>query len=145
MVGAVPMKAVVFVAFALAILLAATATARGSADDRVRTANGVVEGARDENGVRTFKGVPFAQPPVGDLRWKPPQPAKDWDGVREAKAFAPAPVHKSFLEGVILASKNQSEDCLYLNVWTPAKDASERLPVMVWIYGGAFISGDTSF
>jgi para-nitrobenzyl esterase len=129
----------------MTVLLTATSAVGVSAADRVKTANGVVEGTTARSGIRIFRGIPFAAPPVGDLRWKPPQPVKSWDGVREAKAFAAPPIQKSFLEDVFGPPKNQSEDCLYLNVWTPAKAAAEPLPVMVWIYGGAFVSGDTSF
>jgi para-nitrobenzyl esterase len=103
----------------VAVLLVAILTDAASAADRVTTSNGVVEGAAAPSGVRIFKGIPFAAPPVGDLRWKPPQPAKPWDGVKETKAFALAPVHKPFIPGFPVDPKKQSEDCLYLNVWTP--------------------------
>src|SRR4051812_24578551 len=73
----------------MALLIGTTPTGAAFADDRVQTANGVLEGTTEENGVRVFKGIPFAQPPVGDLRWKPPQPAKDWQGIRRADKFAP--------------------------------------------------------
>ncbi|WP_165073136.1 carboxylesterase/lipase family protein [Paludisphaera rhizosphaerae] len=114
-----------------------------AADDRVQTKLGTVEGTTRPNGVRAFLGIPFAEPPLGDLRWKPPQPAKPWEGVRSARAFAPAPVQNRGV-ALITGASNLSEDCLYLNVWTPAKDSGDRLPVMVWIYGGAFMMGATS-
>ena len=115
-----------------------------SAAERVTTVNGVVEGVMNPNGVRTFLGIPFAAPPMGNLRWKPPQLVKNWSGVRETKTFAPAPLQNSAIEALIGTPKNQSEDCLYLNVWTSAKQHSDRLPVLVWIYGGAFAAGATS-
>jgi para-nitrobenzyl esterase len=95
----------------------------------------------DANGVVSFKGIPFAAPPIGALRWKAPQPVKPWSGVKQANAFGPACVQAS---SPYTQVASMSEDCLYLNVWTPAKSASDRLPVMVWIYGGAFTGGAAS-
>ena len=138
------MKVVILAAFALAVVLGATSTGSGAADDRVRIANGVVEGVTDENGVRAFKGVPFAQPPVGDLRWKPPQPARDWDGVRKADKFGPRAMQLPLFGDMVFRSDGMSEDCLYLNVWTTAKSGDERLPVLVYFYGGGFVAGDGS-
>ena len=90
--------------------------------------------------VRVYRGIPYAAPPVGDLRWKPPQPVEPWSGIREATVFS----NKCAQEQAGWVGGSASEDCLYLNVFTPAKKASERLPVMVWIHGGAFTSGSAN-
>ena len=96
------------------------------------------------NGIAAFKGIPFAAPPVGTLRWKAPQPVVAWTGVKAATTFAASCLQDTTFVKLFGAPETISEDCLYLNVWTPAKSANERLPVMVWIYGGAFIGGMTS-
>jgi len=96
------------------------------------------------NGISSFKGIPFAAPPTGALRWKAPQPVKPWTGVKQASAYGPACVQDPTFPKLFGAPLTLSEDCLYLNVWTPAKSATDALPVMVWIYGGGFVGGQTS-
>ncbi|HOW67738.1 MAG TPA: carboxylesterase family protein [Candidatus Paceibacterota bacterium] len=119
--------------FLAAIVLALNCTilgaqaAEGNSPDKVKLSSGVIEGFKRQDGLRVFKGIPFAAPPIGELRWKAPQPVQPWEGIRSAKKFGPEPT--------------QNEDCLYLNVWTKAKDEAERRPVMVYIYGGAFNGG----
>jgi para-nitrobenzyl esterase len=110
---------------------------------QVRVANGLLEGV-SESGVSVFKGVPFAKPPVGDLRWKAPQPFPNWNGVRKADKFGPRPMQKFIFTDMKFRSDSASEDCLYLNIWTPAKSAKDRLPVLVYFYGGGFIAGGSS-
>ncbi|RYD25746.1 MAG: carboxylesterase family protein, partial [Verrucomicrobiaceae bacterium] len=102
---------------------------------RIQLDSGIIEGPESSNGIRVFKGIPFAAPPVGDLRWKAPQPVKPWSGVRGAGEFGPEPMP---------AFSKPNEDCLYLNVWTGAENDTERRPVMVYIYGGAFNGGASS-
>ena len=109
----------------------------------VKIANGTLEGI-NESGVRTFKGIPFAEPPVGELRWKEPQPVKNWQGVRKANKFGPRAMQRALFGDMNFRSEGMSEDCLYLNVWTPARSANERLPVLVYFFGGGFMAGDGS-
>jgi para-nitrobenzyl esterase len=130
-------------AFAVFALVASAAI-----PDPVKTASGPVAGVTLPSGVRAFKGIPFAAPPVGLLRWKEPQPPQPWSAVRNASQFGNvcmqnrAPDRTPVNIAVDLPdSPPMSEDCLYLNVWTNANRASARLPVMVWIYGGAYTEG----
>ncbi len=92
-----------------------------------------------------FKGIPFAAPPVGNLRWKAPQPIAHWDGVRKADAFGPRCMQNvPGAQPGNATAQPVSEDCLYLNVWTAAKAPGDKLPVMVWIYGGGYNTGSGS-
>ena len=109
----------------------------------VKTANGVVEGIND-SGVLIFKGIPFARPPVGNLRWRPPQPPMDWQGVRKVQNFGPGCMQRPIFSDMKFRFPKKSENCLYLNVWTPTKSDKAKLPVLVYFYGGGFIAGDGS-
>jgi para-nitrobenzyl esterase len=113
--------------------------------NQVRTSGGIVEGfSNSDHSVRTFRGIPFAAPPVGEMRWKPPQPAKPWNGVRKADQFAAHCMQTDVFHDIFPRDAGQSEDCLYLNVWTPAKSSTDNLAVTLWFYGGGFVAGAAS-
>lgn len=112
---------------------------------QVKIESGIIEGNYDNrNGLQTYLGIPFAQAPVGLLRWKAPQPPHSWSGVKVTKQFGPRPVQAVVFGDMYSRSAGMSEDCLYLNVWTPANRDTKGLPVLVYFYGGGFIAGDAS-
>src|SRR5215469_12144406 len=100
-----------------AMFVVGSLTAQAFDGNKVKVANGWLEGTLEPSGVRAFKGIPFAQPPVGDLRWKPPQPPANWQGVRMAHKFGPRAMQRPIFGDMAFRSDGMSEDCLYLNVW----------------------------
>ena len=137
----------------LAILLALTPLAYAAPNpSAVQTDKGWLEGAPTPDGkVIAFKGIPYAAPPVEELRWKAPTPAAKWKKIRPAFEYGPHCVQFGSYPDMVFHDPGESEDCLTLNVWTPAgapqraqKKGSKLLPVMVWIYGGGFVTGSTS-
>ena len=110
---------------------------------QVKTQYGVLEGF-EENGVKKFLGVPFAQAPVGELRWKAPQPVVAWEGVREAKQFGNDPMQPDIFGDMAFRGPSRSEDCLYLNIWTTAKTTADALPVLIYFNGGGLMAGSGS-
>lgn len=131
--------------FALLLLASLVTVASAAVADPVHVEQGLVSGVTGKNpDVRVYRGIPYAAPPVGDLRWRAPQPAAAWQGVREAKEYSnecwqtPYPAAASIYQSKL---GPLSEDCLYLNIWSSAKSAKNRLPVMFWIHGGGFTRG----
>ena len=107
--------------------------------------HGIIEGNYNtHNNIQTYFGVPFAQPPVGNLRWKAPQPLEAWDGIKETKSFGPRPMQTMVFGDMKSRSNGVSEDCLYLNIWTPATRNTKDLPVLVYFFGGGNVAGDAS-
>jgi para-nitrobenzyl esterase len=101
----------------------------------------IADVARDARGVRVFKGIPYAAPPLAALRWKPPEAVQAWSGVRNATEWGPRCMQSNRLGEIDPLNKRMDEDCLYLNVWTPAQSGAEKLAVMVWIHGGSNLNG----
>jgi para-nitrobenzyl esterase len=130
----------------LALLLSASvgiAAAQQSSTLQVKTETGIVEG-KAQGSSRAFLGIPYAAPPVGELRWKAPAPPVAWQGVRDAAKFGAECMQGRIFDDMVFRDTGPSEDCLMLNVWTPAKAAKSKLPVMVWIHGGGFVAGASS-
>jgi len=112
---------------------------------QTRIENGIIEGNYDtDSGIQLYLGIPFAKAPVDELRWKAPEPLENWSGIKETKKFGPCPMQTNVFGDMIFRSDGMSEDCLYLNVWTPAKRDTKGLPVLVYFYGGGFVAGDGS-
>ena len=130
----------------LALTLAAMAISIAtSAQDvvSVKTSYGILEGL-DISGIKTFKGVPFAAPPTGDNRWREPQPLQPWQGIRECHDYAPDPMQEPIFGDMNFGADSISEDCLYLNIWTPAITMNEKLPVLIYFNGGGLMAGSGS-
>lgn len=130
-------------ALALAGALFALLTATASAAPQVTIPQGTLAGTTD-GAISVFKGIPFAAAPVGDLRWRAPQPAPNWSGVRDASKFGPICMQAPRPKSMAYEKLPESEDCLSLNVWSPNTASGTKLPVMVWIYGGAFRGGGSA-
>jgi para-nitrobenzyl esterase len=112
---------------------------------QARLPNGVIEGVISaDDKVHTYKGIPYAAPPIGPLRWKAPRPAPNWTGVRPASEYGARCMQGNIYADMVFHDNGPSENCLFLNMWMPAHPATPKLPVMVWIYGGGFAAGSSS-
>ncbi len=131
------------ISLALTLAVALGTGSAFAASSTVKIDTGRLKGSVAE-GVIAFKGIPYAAPPVGELRWRAPQPAKAWSGVRAASAFGGDCMQLPFPGDAAPLGVTPAEDCLYANVWAPAQAASKKLPVMIWIYGGGFVNGGSS-
>jgi para-nitrobenzyl esterase len=130
---------------ASSVLISASFVAAGTSQDQVTVESGTLAGTTNaDHSVRMFKGVPFAAPPVGDLRWKAPQPAPKWSGVRAADKFGSACLQTDVYGDIYFRDNSPNEDCLTLDIWIPAQPAAPKLPVLVWYYGGGFVAGSAS-
>jgi para-nitrobenzyl esterase len=127
----------------LSLVVIVNINAQSNAMPQAKTANGILEGT-SESGINVFRGVAFAAPPVGEFRWREPQPVKNWTGIRKADKFGPKAMQLPIFGDMNFRSNGTNEDCLYLNVWTPSKTGTDKLPVLVYFYGGGFMAGDGS-
>lgn len=138
-------KLIIGIGCLLTFLFTTNAQDKNMKPVQTKIENGTIEGLLDsKTGLREYFGIPFAKPPVGELRWKTPQPAENWTGVLETKKFGPKPVQANVFGDMKSRSNGMSEDCLYLNIWTPAKPGMKSLPVLVYFFGGGFVAGDGS-
>jgi para-nitrobenzyl esterase len=132
------------VAAAIAVAIGAAMSLGNAEAAQVKLDSGAVEGTATSDGrVKIYKGIPYGAPPTGNLRWQPPRPVVPWVGVRKAIGFGPRCMQGRIYDDMVFRD-GMSEDCLYLNVWTPARGANDRLAVMVWIHGGGFQTGSAS-
>ena len=130
--------------FALTLAAMAISIATSAQDAvSVKTSYGILEGL-DISGIKTFKGVPFAAPPTGDNRWREPQSLQPWQGIRECHDYAPDPMQEPIFGDMNFGADSISEDCLYLNIWTPAITMNEKLPVLIYFNGGGLMAGSGS-
>ncbi|NBT16590.1 MAG: carboxylesterase family protein, partial [Chitinophagia bacterium] len=136
--------------FAL-LLVGFVATSYAQPATVVNIESGKISGkTTDDGAILSYKGIPFAEPPVGDLRWRAPRPVKAWQGIKECTRFSASPMQSPpvpfsmWSEEFLIPKEPIGEDCLYLNVWTAAKSDNKKRPVLVWIYGGGFRSGGSA-
>ena len=128
-------------AAAVAALAAIFLTGARAAESLQIEGGQIADTAPNASRIRVFKGIPYAAPPVGELRWKAPQPVQPWNDIRSIAEWGPRCVQSSRLGDLDPLNKRMDEDCLYLNVWTPATSSTQSLPVMVWIHGGSNLNG----
>ncbi|SOE21757.1 para-nitrobenzyl esterase [Spirosomataceae bacterium TFI 002] len=139
------MKTTLLLALFLTILYNSSFAQNNAFAVQTSIKNGIVEGNYDtKTGIQKYFGIPYAKPPVGDFRWKAPQPIANWQGVKMTKDFGPRAMQAPVFGDMRFRSDGLSEDCLYLNVWAPSGQLAKNLPVLVYFYGGGFVAGDGS-
>lgn len=139
------MKKLAFLTLGICIMVYSCAPQKKqNLSPRIKIANGMIEGIQDTaTKLQEYFGIPFAKPPVGDLRWKAPQPLDNWNGVLMTKKFGPRPMQTNVFGDMHFRSDSMSENCLYLNVWTPDNKGTKGLPVLLYFYGGGFVAGSS--
>jgi para-nitrobenzyl esterase len=137
--------------FILTLMLTACSHSKSNTlSNKVKIADGEIEGTLENSGIISFKGIPYAAPPVGDLRWREPQPVQPWSDTKKCIAFSASPMQLDpepfymWSSEFLIPKEPISEDCLYLNVWTDPRSQLRKKPVLVWIYGGGFTSGGSA-
>lgn len=136
------MKTTIYILWITSMIFSCEPQMTATLSAQLNIENGTIEGLyNDADSLHLFLGIPYAKPPIGELRWKAPQPLENWEGIKFTKKFGNRPMQKRVFDDIVFRSENQSEDCLFLNVWTPAITKGDKLPVLVYFHGGGLFVG----